>query len=146
ATPATDVLRLSGLPTTTNAGTTQTFTVVALTPNGATDTKYTGTVYFTSTDPHAVLPAKYTFTTADDGMHTFSVTLNTAGTQSITATDAALGGTTGTATLAVMASTATLLKRDTTTEGNWKGVYGSQGYNVIGNAVSYPAYANVTTS
>ena len=38
----------------------------------------------------------------------------------------------------------TLLKRDTTTQGNWIGTYGSQGYNIIGNAASYPAYATVT--
>jgi len=36
-----------------------------------------------------------------------------------------------------LTSTASLLKTDTTTEGNWIGVYGSQGYNIIGNAASY---------
>ena len=39
---------------------------------------------------------------------------------------------------------ATLVNRDTTTQGNWIGTYGSQGYNIIGNATSYPAYATVT--
>src|SRR5262249_49409348 len=42
--------------------------------------------------------------------------------------------------------TATLVKRDATTLGNWIGNYGSQGYNIIGNAVSYPSYATVTAS
>ena len=41
-------------------------------------------------------------------------------------------------------STATLVKQDTTTQGNWIGAYGAQGYNVIGNAARYPAYATVT--
>ena len=35
---------------------------------------------------------------------------------------------------------------DTTTEGNWIGVYGSQGYNIITNAVDYPSYANVVAT
>ncbi len=35
---------------------------------------------------------------------------------------------------------------DTTTQGSWKGVYGGDGYNVINDAVSYPAYAQVTPS
>ena len=46
----------------------------------------------------------------------------------------------------VNTASAQLLKRDTTTEGNWMGVYGSKGYNVINNAVNYPAYATVSTS
>ena len=43
-------------------------------------------------------------------------------------------------------STATFLGRDLTTRGNWKGVYGAEGYNVVNNASSYPAYAQVTVS
>ncbi|HZW34270.1 MAG TPA: hypothetical protein VFF52_26340, partial [Isosphaeraceae bacterium] len=43
-------------------------------------------------------------------------------------------------------ATATLVGRNTTTQGNWIGTYGTQGYNIIGNAVSYPAYATVTTA
>jgi hypothetical protein len=42
------------------------------------------------------------------------------------------------------ANSATFVKTDTTTQGNWKGVYGSQGYNVIGDTTNYPAYAVVT--
>lgn len=59
-------------------------------------TGYTGTVIFSSSDVKAGLPASYTFTAADSGVHTFSVTLKTAGTQSITvkdATDATILGT-----------------------------------------------------
>jgi hypothetical protein len=43
-------------------------------------------------------------------------------------------------------SSATFLSLDTTTQGSWKGVYGSQGYNIIRNATSYPSYATVTAS
>ena len=41
-------------------------------------------------------------------------------------------------------NSATFVKTDTTTQGSWKGVYGSQGYNVFEDAFSYPAYVTVT--
>jgi len=43
-------------------------------------------------------------------------------------------------------ATATFVTADTSTQGNWKGVYGIDGYNIIGDdgATSYPAYATVT--
>jgi hypothetical protein len=34
---------------------------------------------------------------------------------------------------------------DTTTQGNWLGTYGGDGYNVIGDSASYPSYAQVST-
>jgi hypothetical protein len=43
-------------------------------------------------------------------------------------------------------STAAFLKMDASTQGNWQGVYGSQGYNVIDNASSYPSYAQVSAA
>jgi hypothetical protein len=46
----------------------------------------------------------------------------------------------------VAQSVASFVKTDTSTEGSWQGVYGSQGYNVIDNAVSYPSYAQVSTT
>jgi RHS repeat-associated protein len=44
------------------------------------------------------------------------------------------------------ATSAMFVQTDTTTQGNWKGMYGSDGYNVINDAVSYPAYAQVSVS
>jgi len=38
------------------------------------------------------------------------------------------------------------VKTDTTTAGSWKGAYGADGYNVIDDKVSYPAYVSVTPS
>ena len=58
-------------------------------PFGNVATGYAGTVHFTSTDATATLPASYTFTTTDKGIHTFSVTFATPGTQSLSVTDAA---------------------------------------------------------
>jgi len=56
---------------------------------------YTGTVHFSSTDQAAVLPADYTFTSADFYGHTFSATFQTAGLQTLTATDRTTPGITG---------------------------------------------------
>ena len=84
---STDLLSITGIPTVTPAGTAETFTVTALSPNGGTDLNYLGTIDFTSTDSQAVLPGNYTFTAANHGTHTFTVTLKTAGAQAITATD-----------------------------------------------------------
>ena len=61
--------------------------------NNNVATSYRGTVHFTSTDTAAVLPANYTFVAGDAGVHTFNVTLKTAGSRTVTATD------TGTATI-----------------------------------------------
>jgi hypothetical protein len=80
-------LSISGFPTITTAGVAQTITVTALTSGGLTAGSYRGTVTFSSSDQQAGLPASYTFTNVDQGVHTFTVTLDTAGIQSITATD-----------------------------------------------------------
>ena len=82
-------LTVTGLPTTVAAGTSQTLTLTAFDAYGNVATGYVGTVLLTSTDPLAVLPSSYTFTTTDAGSHQFTVALATAGTQSITATDMA---------------------------------------------------------
>ena len=36
------------------------------------------------------------------------------------------------------------MNRDTTTQGNWQNVYGTQGYDIVSDAVSIPSYATVT--
>jgi hypothetical protein len=83
--PAT-TLKVTG-PLTAVSGTATSVTVTVFDQYGNIATNYTGTVHLTSTDGAATLPADYTFTTADNGMHTFSVTLNTLGNQTVTATD-----------------------------------------------------------
>ncbi|HEV8060078.1 MAG TPA: DUF4214 domain-containing protein [Gemmataceae bacterium] len=50
---------------------------------------YTGTLSFSSSDAQAMLPNNYTFTQADKGRHTFSVTMESSGAQMLVATDAA---------------------------------------------------------
>jgi hypothetical protein len=84
---AASTLVVSGFPTSITQGTAGTFTVTAIDAYGNVATGYTGTIHFTSSDPRAKLPADYSFTAADKGVHTFSATFNTVGTQSLTATD-----------------------------------------------------------
>jgi len=78
-------------------------------------TGYRGTVHFTSSDGSAVLPADYTFTATDSGVHIFSATLNTVGSQTITATDTVTATITGTSTaIAVGASGSPVVKLSAT--------------------------------
>src|SRR3954469_7349395 len=86
---------LSVLPASTQAGKNLAFTVSAEDLFGQPAVGYRGTVHFSSSDPQAALPADYTFTAADAGAHTFAVTLKTAGSQSITATDTVTNSLTG---------------------------------------------------
>src|SRR4029077_3524862 len=93
-------------PSSGTAGTAFNVTLTAKDAFGNTATGYTGTVHFTSSDGQAVLPANYAFTAGDAGIHTFSATLKTAGSRSVTATDTAAGSTTGSATVSVSAAAA----------------------------------------
>jgi uncharacterized repeat protein (TIGR03803 family) len=95
---AASTLSVTGYPSPTNAGLAGSVTVTALDPYGNVATGYTRTVHFTSSDPLAGLPADYTSTADDAGVHTFSATLNTPGTQALTATDTATGSITGSQT------------------------------------------------
>jgi hypothetical protein len=83
-------------PANQTAGVSFSVTVTALDANNNVASNYAQTVHFTSTDPAAGLPANYTFVTADHGVHTFTVTLKTAGSQTVTATDTVTGSVTGT--------------------------------------------------
>jgi hypothetical protein len=74
------------------AGTSFNFTVTALDASNSTVTSYSGTLHFTSTDPHAQLP---TDSTLVSGSKVFSAKLTAAGSQTITATDKATPAITG---------------------------------------------------
>src|ERR1700690_77188 len=87
-------MNVSGFPSPTFATVPHNFTVSAADVFGNPIANYSGTVTLTSTDPSAILtPSFYTFTPADMGAHTFTGTLITLGTQSISATDQTLAGT-----------------------------------------------------
>jgi dienelactone hydrolase len=84
------------VPATTTAGAPFSMTITARDPFNNVATGYRGIVAFSSSDGQATLPSNYGFTAADSGMHTFSATLRTAGTQSLTATDTVTASITGT--------------------------------------------------
>jgi hypothetical protein len=70
-----------------NAGAPTAFIVVALDAGNHVVSNYTGTVHFTSSDGNAALPADYTFTPDDRGIHQITVTFGTPGDRTLTATD-----------------------------------------------------------
>jgi hypothetical protein len=88
-------------PATSTAGNPFQVTVTAMDQNGNVFTSYNGTVHFSSNDGQAMLPADYQFTAGDNGAHTFTVTLKTAGNETVNVNDSVKTGITGTATVAV---------------------------------------------
>jgi hypothetical protein len=85
-------------PPTANAGAATSFTVTAQDQFGNNATTYSGTLRFTSSDPQAILPANAKLTM---GAGAFSITLNTVGSQTTTATDVATPSITGTVNITI---------------------------------------------
>src|SRR5206468_2652123 len=98
---AASSLAVSASTSSATAGTAFSLTVTARDASGNVLTGYRGTVHFTSSDPRAALPADYAFVAADNGAHTFSVTLKTAGSKTVTATDTTTASVTGGAAVTV---------------------------------------------
>jgi FG-GAP-like repeat/RTX calcium-binding nonapeptide repeat (4 copies) len=87
---AASTFRMSGASSAVPAGGYDYLTVTASDAYGNAVPNYAGTVRFASSDPRAGLPADYTFTPDTDyGTASFSASLGTVGTQSITVADAA---------------------------------------------------------
>jgi hypothetical protein len=75
-------------PASVKANTAFSLTVRVVDAYGNVVTGYRGTLRFSSSDPTANLPKQYTFTAADQGVHTFTgLRLKKKGTQTITITD-----------------------------------------------------------
>jgi trimeric autotransporter adhesin len=79
------ILEISA-PSTVVAGSPFTATVTAM-YNGKRDTMINGPIHFTTSDNAAALPTLYVFTAADAGSHTFTLTLVTPGSQTMTVSD-----------------------------------------------------------
>ena len=96
----------------------------------------------------ATLSAASALTNAS-GIASITATANaTAGSFNVVST---VSGVAGSATFALISTasggsgtSATFLGADNVTQGNWKSVYGSQGYFIPNLATGYPAYATVT--
>ncbi len=108
-------------PTDVTAGASFDITVTALNENNQLAVDYLGTVHFTSSDPQAILPTDYTFTVADQGVHTFTVTLKTSGSQSMTVTDTADATITGDTAVQVDAAAAATFELTATVTSITKG-------------------------
>ncbi len=92
---AASILTVFGISDPIVAGVTSDVTVNATDEFGNTDTNYRGTIAFNSSDGAAALPtANLTFSASDNGTKTFSneVILETAGEQTVTATDTVITG------------------------------------------------------
>ena len=104
---AAKTLSVSGILNPYPAGSTHSFIVKALDAYGNVATGYLGTIHFTSSDTKASVPADYTFIAADKGAHTFAntlspaLTLRTAGSQWVRATDKTTASITGSQTVTV---------------------------------------------
>ena len=97
-------------PASATAGIAASVTVTAKDAYGNIATGYAGTVGFTSTDAQAALPAPYAFFAGDAGVHAFSATLKTAASETVSASDGSINGTSGSVAVgpgAVSASTST---------------------------------------
>ncbi len=80
------------------------------------------------------------------GTYTAPPTIASPQTISVIATAAADGTTTGTATVNLLPAASggvTFVQTDLTTKGNWKSVYGGEGYHVIQDTALYPSYVSV---
>lgn len=97
-------------PANAPAGTPFNVTITARDANSHIATGYTGTIHFTSSDGSATLPGDYTFVPADNGVRTFTngVTLQTAGSRSVVATDTVTASVTGSANV-IVGATATIV-------------------------------------
>ena len=107
---AAAVLQWTGIPASSAAGAAHSAGLTAYDAYGNVAAGYTGTVALSSSDGSAGLtPGGHTFVAGDAGAFTFSVTLNTAGSQSVTATDSVHGLTGTVAGISVTAGAATSL-------------------------------------
>jgi hypothetical protein len=140
-------LAVSGFTTPTTAGAAHTVTVTAKDSLGNTATNYAGIVAVTSSDSSAVLPSNSTLTSGTKG---FSVTLGTAGTQSITATDTVTSTITGSQTgITVNAGAATKLAYTTVPTTGTAGTAFSvtvQSQDANGNPASPTSSTTITLS
>jgi hypothetical protein len=105
-------LRITG-PSTATAGEPFSVTVAAVDASGTPVATYSGTVHFSSSDNASAveLPADATLA---NGQRTFSVTLVTAGSRTLSATDTETSTVTGSAAIDVVAGPATQLALSTT--------------------------------
>ena len=127
---AASTLSVSGFPSPVTAGVPESFTVTALDPYGNVATGYDGTLSFSSSDNQATFPTASTLTA---GTGSFTATLETAGTQSISASDGSLTGSQSGITVNARADTTTALSSAAKS-------------TVYGQSVTFTATVNATSA
>ncbi len=126
-------------PASAGAGSSFSVTVTARDTYGNVATGYTGTIALSGGGSGAQLPADYTFTGADAGVHTFTgVELRQAGSRTITATDTLTGSITGSDTVSVDPAAAATLELDAPASA-------TAGTSFSVNLTARDAYGNVAT-
>jgi hypothetical protein len=142
---AAKTLAVSGIVNPYAAGSKHSVTVKALDAYGNVATAYTGTIHFSSSDTQATLPADYTFTASDKGAHAFAsslspaLTLKTAGSKSVTATDMSKSTISGSMTVKVTPGAAKSFRVAVNTN-PWPG-----GSTHTFSVTALDAYGNVAT-
>lgn len=144
-----DHFTVTGLPSVSAPGTAYAVTVTAVDASGATVAGFTGPVTLSSTDAAATFaPLGYTFAAADAGVHTFTVTFNTRGTQTLVATNNT--GQSGSVTVQVLlnyvwlvAQDGTLVKLNTSGTNALGGAVGTSGTTSTLGGVAFDAAGNV---
>ncbi len=107
---------------TTTSGATIRYTLDGSTPT-STSTAYSGTITLTNSATLKAIAFALGMTPSAVSSATFTITKP-----------------------AVSGNSAKFVKSDSTTRGNWKGVYGAEGYTVLGDTTKAPSYATVSTS
>ncbi|HTA56525.1 MAG TPA: Ig-like domain-containing protein, partial [Candidatus Baltobacteraceae bacterium] len=134
-------------PAVATAGTFITVHITAVDQFNNAVPSYTGTVHFTSSDGAAVLPANSTLSV---GIGAFSVTLNTTGSQTVTATDTVTGtitGTTGTITVSSATTTHLLVTAPAAATAGTPVTVNVTALDQFNNTVtSYPGTVHFTSS
>ncbi len=107
--PTATHFSVTASPTSDMAGAPFSVTVTALDANGNVVTGYAGTVQVTSTDPAFAQLGTYMFNNNDHGSHTFTETLTTAGSRTITVADTSNSGISGSTPVSITPAAASAL-------------------------------------
>ena len=132
--------------TVTNSGNTYSGTI-AISPNAVVQAQNAGSLG-PSGAAAAIQLAGGTLQLQSNSPADFYASVNVTANSTIAVNNAVTLGnlTMGSQTLTVASTYVEYVQADSTTQGSWKGVYGSDGYNIINDTQSLPAYAAVTAT